>query len=676
MSRRIIVLAAAVACCTLWLADGQARAWEADASSGFVMFMLGYGWPLLTLCVLVIVWMVLANRLLKAEVARRERAEVALIDARDRALQAAEDRAAFFAALSHEIRTPMNGVIGLVDSLTHSRLAEDQRYQLGVVARSARMSLAILNNALDFARAEAGRLRLNLQPSDPLATAEDLASMFAPLAAERGLAFELAVAPDLPLLSLDSLRLRQILANFITNAIRYTEKGFVRLRIDGFALSPQRWKLVIDVEDSGHGIAPDEKSRVFRPFESLGGPGSPGTGLGLAVCRALSDVMGGQITLDSVVGQGSRFRFTLDAECLPSQSSSEPFSGIAVRCRVSDPFWRSECLAWLHSWGALVVEEGERLTLTDGAPESGGCGVILQREPGLARDRNGWVRLGALPLLPTRLRHALERALAPASESLPAADAKEEPPRRRVLVIDDEPLNLRVAKELLALLGFDAITVGESQAGFEAFCIDAFAAVLLDYRMPGEDGVSLAARMRLRERNRGLAATPIVGVTADASEVATSACLLAGMDRVMLKPMTLDALYEVLRLLGCEPEEPPEHELVEVGEEEGDSAALLAYLAGLVGSVERARGIADGFIDASLDDLSELRSGLDTRNLETVRFLAHRIKGGARSAGFERVGDAAFELENAAREGDVPACRMQTETLTRSLDRLREVLAG
>ena len=106
------------------------------------------------------------------------------------------------------------------------------------------------------------------------------------------------------------------------------------------------------------------------------------------------------------------------------------------------------------------------------------------------------------------------------------------------------------------------------------------------------------------------------------------------------------------------------------------AAGPLGYLAGLVGSVERARGIADGFIDSSLEDLSELRTELATRNLETVRFLAHRIKGGARSAGFERVGDAAFELENAAREGDVPACRMQTETLTRSLDRLREVLAG
>lgn len=634
-----------------------------------------------------IIWMVvLWNRRLAREVERRKAVEQALAEARDAALDSADRKAAFLAALSHEVRTPMNGVTGMVDALIHSRLDENQRYQLGVVGRSARMALAILNDALDYARIEAGRFVLDPQPSDMRAMAEDVAALFSPMAAERGLRLQLFTAPQLPPLVLDGVRVRQLMANLLSNAIRYTEHGGVKLRVDGAPLTTRRWRLSVEVEDSGAGIPENERHRLFQPFEPLGGPGSPGTGLGLAICRALSEAMGGQLSHAPGTLGGSRFTFTVEADAqLLASSDERSLVGICVRLAVANKAWRAECEAWLRNWGAQVVSadarEFSQVTVSDGAPPlPAQAWVRLLRGDGSDADaaaREKCICLLAEPLLPSRFLQTLNTALAPAAPA-PAPQA-EAPPKavdagaRKVLVVDDEPLNLRVAKDLLGLMGFEAELAGESQAGFEAFCSHSFEAILLDYRMPGEDGISLAARMRLRERSRGLVRTPIAAVTADGSETTASACLAAGMDTVLLKPLTLETLYATLNRLGCKPVMPQQGLMPEP--EYDDEAEPLAHLAGLVGSMERAHDIADGFVHASGEDLIELRDKLDVNDLEAVRFLAHRVKGGARNAGFTGVGAAAADLERAAKAGDVEATRRFTVSLTAALDRLAEQLA-
>ncbi|WP_374402956.1 transporter substrate-binding domain-containing protein [Niveibacterium sp.] len=642
--------------------------------------LLSVGLPILAVLGLVIGIIVVWNRRLQREVARRQASEAALAEARDAALDSADRKAAFLAALSHEMRTPMNGVTGMVDALAHGRLDENQHYQLGVVARSARVALSILNDALDFARIEAGRLSLDPKPTDVRALAEDVASLFAPMAAERGLALQLSIAPQVPPLVLDGLRVRQVMANLVSNAIRYTERGAVRLKLSAAPLTTRRWRLIVEVEDSGPGIPDSERHRLFQPFEPLGGPGSPGTGLGLAICRALTDAMCGRLDYAAGGHGGSLFSFTVEADAAMLASADErSFVGVCVRIAVADAFWRQEGEAWLRNWGAHVVTPEARdfsqITLSDGAPALEGqpCVRLTRDVGGVIRSlRAGVVELAAEPLLPSRLQQALGRALDPAPlravEPLAAPNAN-----RVVLVVDDEPLNLRVAKELLSLLGFDAQLVGESQAGFEAFCTGTYCAVLLDYRMPGEDGISLAARMRQRERLRGLPRTPIAAVTADGSETTASACAAAGMDNVVLKPLTLETLHAALTQLGCNPAMPPQGLVAE--EVHDEEAEPLAHLAALLGSTERAHGIAQGFVTASAEDLVALREKLDIEDLEAVRFLAHRIKGGARNAGFDRVGTAAAELESAAKAGDAAATRRLTVPLGRALERLRVRLA-
>ncbi|GAA5174399.1 transporter substrate-binding domain-containing protein [Niveibacterium umoris] len=635
--------------------------------------------PVLAALVLVIGIVIVWNRRLRSEVERRTASERALAEARDAALDSADRKAAFLAALSHEMRTPMNGVTGMVDALAHTPLDENQHFQLGVVSRSAHVALSILNDALDLARIEAGRFALDQKPSDVRALAEDVAALFAPMAAERGLALQLSCAPQLPPLVLDGLRVRQVIANLVSNAIRYTERGSVRIKLDGAPLTTRRWRLRLEVEDSGRGIPESERYRLFQPFEALGGPGSPGTGLGLAICRALADAMGGTLEYARGENGGSRFEFALEADsALLASSDERAFVGICVRVVIADPFWRAECEAWLRNWGAHPVgpdaREFSQLTLSDGAPPLPGqpC-VTLQRDPGgsVRGGKGGRVVLAAEPLLPSRLHQALSKALDPTPVEAPmaVAEAGQAAPSRVVLVVDDEPLNLRVAKELLALMGFDAELAGESQAGFEAFCSRRFAAVLLDYRMPGEDGISLASRMRMRERHRGLDATPIAAVTADGSETTASACRAAGMDAVVLKPLTLETLHAALTQLGCAPAMPPQGLVTETLPDEDSNP--LAHLAALLGSAERAHGIAIGFVTASAEDLRALREKLEIEDLEAVRFLAHRIKGGARNAGFERVGEAAAALEVAAKGGDAAASRRLTVPLGRALERLK-----
>jgi hypothetical protein len=392
------------------------------------------------------------NRRLRAEVERRAEVEAQLAAARDNALAAADRLTGFLAALSHEIRTPMNGVTGLVDALSHSRLDVDQRYQLGVVARSARMALDILGDALDLAKAEAGRLTLETRPTDPRPLAEDVAALLAPLAAERGLALQLSISPLLPPLDIDGLRVRQIIANLVTNALRYTEQGFVRIRMTGAALSTRSWRLVVEIEDSGPGVPLAMRDKLFQPFQSSSGPGNPGgTGLGLAICKALADAMRGELDWELLGETGSRFRFSLETDALLIHSETDrPFASVGVRLICGDAFWRAEAGAWLRAWGARVLDAGSneasQVTLSDGAaPQPNQPWVLMTRSSRatMNRSREGKVTLDAEPLLPGRLREALALALEPAAQEV--APAPRATSGRKVLVVDDEPLNLRVA---------------------------------------------------------------------------------------------------------------------------------------------------------------------------------------------------------------------------------------
>ena len=348
----------------------------------------------------------------------------------------------FLASISHEIRTPMNGVLGMTELMLLEAKDPQTREQLEVIQRSGRLLVSLIDDLLDVTKLEAQRLQLEHTDFELAPVVRDVERLFAPRAKETGVAFEVALAEDNPVtLRGDALRLRQVLLNLVSNALKFTEAGRVTLKVqrDGA-------RLAFSVEDTGIGIAPEVLGRLFTVFEQADASTTRrfgGTGLGLALSRQLVALMGGQLLVESTEGRGSRFHFTLP---LPvAQTSAPP-----------------------------------------------------------AKDRS-----------------------AP-----------------RVLVVDDNPVNLRVATSLVRKAGFEADAVSTGGAALSAAGLTSYVAVLMDCHMPEMDGFETTVRIRALPAPFG--GVPIIALTASTSEEDLVACIRSGMNEVLAKPVSLETLRRVL----------------------------------------------------------------------------------------------------------------------------------
>jgi CheY-like chemotaxis protein len=376
-----------------------------------------------------------------------------------RAIEAAQAatraKSAFLATMSHEIRTPMNGVLGMTEVMLHEEPRPEQREQLTIIQRSGQLLIALINDILDLSKVEAGKLALDAQPFEPRALLEEVTQLHGAQASLRGLALALKADDDLPRVVVgDALRLRQVLGNLLGNAVKFTERGWVELRVRA---GPGD-RLHFEVEDSGVGLTPEGMAQLFQPFQQVDASPSrrfQGTGLGLALASQLVRLMGGRLSARSIHGQGSTFEFDV-----------------------------------------------------------------------------------ALP--------AAAEAAAPAPpSSAPARPGGD----RRVLIVDDNAVNLTVAAALVRKLGFEVELARDGAEAVAAATRRAFALVLMDCHMPEMDGFE--ATERIRALPCGLL-LPIVALTASATPDDVAACRRAGMTEVLAKPIRLDTLREVLgRLLGA-----------------------------------------------------------------------------------------------------------------------------
>jgi PAS domain S-box-containing protein len=647
----------------------------------------------------------------QSDVSDRVRQTAELERAREEALAASRARGEFLANMSHELRTPMNGVIGTASLLMDTMLNPEQQEFVEIVRSSGQALMAIVNDVLDLSKIESGKLELESAPFSVQQCVEDDVDMVAPTAARKDLHLVYWVEDDVPEVFVgDMVRIRQVLVNLLGNAVKFTERGEVVVTAAGHSDDDGgRPRLRFSVRDTGPGIERDVAARLFEPFTQADASTTRqygGTGLGLAICRRLCEHMGGRIWVESVAGKGSDFRFTVTGEAaIHSRSGVEPSGLEGRRVLVADDSRtaRSAVARWLRRWGAqpeaaegadaaiAAVGDGVDAAIVDitlagddvnGFVErlrgagSEGLGLVLVKPLGTPRvelaldddlERLAWANA---PLKATRLRSALLRALGveagPREEPERIATASSELPETeqeamRVLVVEDNPVNRRLATMMLERLGHRAETASTGAEAVAACADRRFEIVLMDVQMPGMDGFEATRRIRdLEDRPQPY----IIANTAHAMAGDRERCLSAGMDDYLSKPIQLHDLRASLRrAIGASAESS-------VDPLDTDRIAQIRSI-GRDGLLEEMIGL---FLGETPDRIAEIRRAAEDGDDHALRTAAHTLKGSALALGAGAVASVCQELESMGEAGRLHDTGTAIDRLDTELERLRGVL--
>ncbi|MEA3274682.1 MAG: response regulator [Pseudomonadota bacterium] len=524
---------------------------------------------------------------------RTRRAEA---EAKEAAMGAARARSEFLANMSHEIRTPMNGVLGMLELLDKTGLDLQQREFLGTARSSAESLLTVINDILDFSKIEAGKLDMEYIPFDVRNVAEEVTSLFIAAARNKGMELACFVPLTFPTRVVgDPTRLRQVLTNILGNAVKFTNQGEVVLKVQLDGESAAKVRLRFEICDTGIGMSKEQQGRLFSPFMQADGTTTRrygGTGLGLAISMRLVDLMGGSISVKSKPGKGSIFTCTVEFHREQQRQvvrGCDDLSGLRV-LGVDDNHTNLEILRhYLTEWGvrfdgvdngqaalcrlreAVVVKEPFHVALLDmQMPEMDGMmlarsvhadsvlnGTKLIMISSVGQDTEELKQAGIeiflnKPLRQSTLYNALVEVTGQqASPLLGGSVAPEHKDQSKlegsVLLVEDNPVNQRVASKMLERLGLAVDHAADGSEALEKLESKHFDLVLMDCQMPVMDGYEATWRIRQREENSPHTHVPVLAMTAHAMSGDREKCIASGMDDYLSKPIKMSTLEEVLQ---------------------------------------------------------------------------------------------------------------------------------